>query len=97
MSDMVINHGSSKSEWFKNFLSGKGKGSNYFLSFDSAFDTSEVVRPRTNELLQKFITDDGEKFLWCTFSKDQIDYNFSNPDILYEFIEILRGFDKCIH
>ena len=89
MSDMVINHGSSKSEWFKNFLSGKGKGSNYFLSFDSAFDTSEVVRPRTNELLQKFITDDGEKFLWCTFSKDQIDYNFSNPDILYEFIEIL--------
>ena len=89
MSDIVINHGSSKSEWFKNFLSGKGKGSNYFLSFDNTFDTSEVVRPRTNELLQKFLTNEGDKFLWCTFSKDQIDYNFSNPDILYEFIEIL--------
>ncbi len=89
MSDIVINHGSSKSEWFKNFLCGEGKGSNYFLSFDKSFDTSEIIRPRTNKLLQKFKTNNGEKYLWCTFSKDQIDYNFSNPDILYEFIEIL--------
>ena len=31
MSDVVLNHASSKSIWFKNFLKGKGKGKDYFL------------------------------------------------------------------
>jgi sucrose phosphorylase len=27
--------------------------------------------------------------LWATFSEDQIDVNFANPDVLLEFLEIL--------
>ena len=90
MSDIVINHGSSKSHWFQNFINQEGKGSNYFINFDKLIDTSDVVRPRTNQLLQKFNTKKGDKYVWCTFSKDQVDYNFSNPEILYEFIMIIK-------
>ena len=89
MSDMVINHGSSKSQWFNDFINQDGEGSEYFISYDEPIDTSEVVRPRTNQLLQKFNTKNGVKHVWCTFSNDQIDYNFANPEILYEFIRII--------
>ena len=86
---MVINHGSSKSQWFNNFINQDGEGSEYFISYDEPVDTSEVIRPRTNQLLQKFNTKNGVKHVWCTFSNDQIDYNFANPEILYEFIRII--------
>ena len=89
MADVVINHGSSDSLWFKNFIKGEGKGSDYFLNFDEPFDTSKVVRPRTSDLLNPVETSDGIKYTWCTFSKDQVDYNFSNPVVLYEFVQII--------
>ena len=89
MADVVINHGSSESLWFKNFIKGKGKGSDYFLNFDEPFDTSKVVRPRTSDLLNPVETADGTKYIWCTFSKDQVDYNFSNPVVLFEFVQII--------
>ena len=89
MADVVINHGSSESLWFKNFIKGKGKGSDYFLNFDEPFDTSKVVRPRTSDLLNPVETSDGIKYTWCTFSKDQVDYNFSNPVVLFEFVQII--------
>ena len=89
MADVVINHGSSESLWFKNFIKGEGKGSDYFLNFDEPFDTSKVVRPRTSDLLNPVETTDGTKYTWCTFSKDQVDYNFSNPVVLFEFVQII--------
>ena len=89
MADVVINHGSSESLWFKNFIKGKGKGSDYFLNFDESFDTSKVVRPRTSDLLNPVKTTNGIKYTWCTFSKDQVDYNFSNPVVLFEFVQII--------
>ena len=89
MADVVINHGSSESLWFKNFIKGQGKGNDYFLNFDEPFDTSKVVRPRTSDLLNPVETTDGIKYVWCTFSKDQVDYNFSNPVVLFEFVQII--------
>ena len=89
MADVVINHGSSQGQWFKNFIRGRGKGYNYFLNFDEKFDTSKVVRPRTSDLLNPFKTSDGTKYVWSTFSKDQVDYNFSKPEVLYEFVLII--------
>ena len=97
MADVVINHGSSDSLWFKNFIKGKGKGSDYFLNFDEPFDTSKVVRPRTSDLLNPVETSDGIKYTWCTFSKDQVDYNFSNPVVLFEFVQIIIFYLSLIH
>ena len=50
---------------------------------------SLVTRPRTHPLLSKFETECGEKYIWTTFSDDQIDLNFENPKVLVKMVEIL--------
>ena len=55
MADMVINHSSARGLWFRNFLKNKKPGKNYFLTIDSKFDTSKVIRPRDHKLLKKLI------------------------------------------
>ncbi len=40
----------------------------------------------------------GEKQVWCTFSEDQVDLNFANPEVLIELIRIIQLYlDKGIH
>ncbi len=94
MFDGVINHVSSKSRWFQRFLDGTPHYKDFFISYDSYDDlTSEersaIFRPRTTDILTKFHTIDGEKHVWSTFSKDQIDLNYKNPEVLVRVIEIL--------
>jgi len=94
MFDGVINHVSSKSRWFQRFLDGTPHYKDFFISYDSYDDlTSEersaIFRPRTTDILTKFHTIDGEKHIWSTFSKDQIDLNYKNPEVLVRVIEIL--------
>lgn len=90
MADVVINHCSSENEWFINFLTGKDPGKDYFFTASPHDDLSMVVRPRTSDLLQKVTTTSGEQFVWCTFGHDQVDFDFSNPAVLLEFIKIIR-------
>ena len=52
-------------------------------------DLSSVTRPRTSKLLSKVETVNGEKYVWCTFSEDQVDYDFENSEVLKEFISII--------
>ncbi|MGB3558528.1 MAG: alpha-amylase family glycosyl hydrolase [Geitlerinemataceae cyanobacterium] len=89
MVDVVLNHVSSQSEWFAQFQQGIEPGCHYFIEVAPSTDVSEVVRPRSTPLLVKVETNRGEKYVWATFSDDQIDLNFSNPDVLIEFVEIL--------
>lgn len=89
MADLVINHCSSKNQWFLNFLRSKDPGSDYFVTASPDDDLSQVVRPRTTPLLKKVQTENGERHVWCTFSHDQVDLNFSNPEVLIEFIRIV--------
>ncbi|GLS83088.1 sugar phosphorylase [Paraferrimonas haliotis] len=90
MSDLVINHCSSRSGWFNNFRQGLSPGKDYFIEIDSDWDLSKVIRPRTNALSQTYRCNDGERQVWCTFSRDQVDFNFANPEVLLEFISIIR-------
>ncbi len=90
MADLVLNHCSSRSVWFENFKKGLSPGRGFFFEADDNFDVSKVVRPRTSELLQTVITHEGETKVWCTFSHDQIDFDFSNPEVLLEFVRIIR-------
>ena len=53
MADIVINHSSARGLWFKNFLKKKRPGKDYFLTVNSKFNTSKVVRPRDHKLLKK--------------------------------------------
>ncbi len=94
MFDGVINHVSSKSRWFQRFLDSTPHYKDFFISYDSYDDLtpeerSAIFRPRTTDILTKFYTIDGEKHVWSTFSKDQIDLNFKNPEVLIRVIEIL--------
>ena len=89
MADLVINHVSSKSEWFQNFLQQSGKGNDFFIVENPEKDLSKVTRPRNSPLLTAYKTKNGEKHVWTTFSADQVDLNFSNPEVLIEMIDIL--------
>jgi glycosidase len=89
MFDGVINHISSQSEWFKGFLNDDPKYSDYFIVVEDSPDLSKVVRPRALPLLTKFDTPSGEKQVWTTFSADQIDLNYQNPDVLLEILDVL--------
>lgn len=92
MSDLVINHMSSRSRWFDNFRKRVDPGKDYFFEADPKTDTSRVVRPRTSPLLVPVSTEDGERHVWCTFSEDQVDLNFRNPQVLVEFVNIIRHY-----
>ncbi|MDC3039618.1 alpha-amylase family glycosyl hydrolase [Candidatus Pelagibacter sp.] len=89
MADMVINHSSARGLWFKNFLKKKEPGKDYFLTVDSKFNTSNVVRPRDHKLLKEIKIFKKSDYLWRTFSPDQIDLNFKNPSVLIQFIKIM--------
>lgn len=88
MGDLVMNHASRYSDWFKNYLNNKKPHSDYFIEIDPETDLSDVTRPRSSPLLTPVHTANGEKFVWSTFSDDQIDVKFANPDVLFEYLDI---------
>ncbi|MFQ3209489.1 MAG: sucrose phosphorylase [Colwellia sp.] len=92
MSDLVINHCSSRSAWFDNFIKGEGQGSDYFFTALAGDNLSDVVRPRTSPLLKEVETGKGKKFVWCTFSHDQVDFDFRNPEVLKAFTSTIRQY-----
>nr|WP_297349299.1 sugar phosphorylase [uncultured Glaciecola sp.] len=90
MTDIVINHCSARSKWFENFSQQDGIGSDYFFTASPDDDLSMVVRPRTSDLLKSVDTPNGTKHVWCTFSHDQVDFDFRNPNVFIAFIDIIR-------
>ena len=92
MSDLVINHCSSRSAWFDNFIKGEGLGSDFFFTALPDDNLSDVVRPRTSPLLKEVDTGKGKQFVWCTFSHDQVDFDFRNPEVLKAFASIIRQY-----
>ncbi|MGD1922233.1 MAG: alpha-amylase family glycosyl hydrolase [Pleurocapsa sp.] len=94
MADLVLNHISSKSEWFEQFKQGIKPGCDYFIEADPATDLSAVVRPRSNPLLVEIDTVNGKKHIWATFSADQVDLDYTNPDVLLEIINIILFYLK---
>jgi len=94
MFDAVINHVSSQSRWFRKFLDGVPRYQDFFISYDSheeltPQERSLLFRPRSTDILTKFLALDGDKHVWSTFSRDQIDLNYRNPEVLMEVIDIL--------
>jgi len=89
MADLVLNHVSKSSPWFEGFIKCDERYMDYFITADPNQDFSKVIRPRTSPLLTPFETKDGTKYVWTTFSPDQIDLNFSNPEVLLEILTVL--------
>jgi sucrose phosphorylase len=80
MFDAVLNHISASSSWFQGFLNGDEKYKNYFIIIEE--DEALPVKTPVDTL-------NGKKLVWTTFSADQVDLNYQNPDLLLEMIDIL--------
>ncbi len=103
MFDAVLNHVSARSELFREYLNGNTRFECFFIAFDSpdqltADQRSKIFRPRTSDILTRFDTLRGSKYLWTTFSADQVDLNFRNPQVLLRVINgllfyVRRGAD----
>lgn len=89
MFDAVINHVSRQSAWFEGFVADDPAYADYFIVADPDLDYSQVTRPRALPLLTPVETASGPKQVWTTFSADQIDLNYANPDVLIEVLDLL--------
>lgn len=89
--DLVLNHCSATSVLFEEFLKGNNE---LFLSFASKeaispADLALVRRPRTSPLLTPYKTSSGNCWVWTTFSPDQVDFDWSNPETFLFFAKVL--------
>jgi glycosidase len=90
MFDYVVNHFSSKGQWFKNYLKSKKGFEKFAIDVDPSTNLSMVTRPRSLPLLSEYKKTDGQTVhLWTTFSADQIDFNFKSLDVLEKMIDVL--------
>jgi len=89
MFDLVLNHCSRWSEWFRNYTADVAPHRDYFIEMNPDTDLSAVMRPRNTPVLTAVHKDMDEAYVWTTFSSDQVDLNFANPDVLFEFFDIL--------
>ena len=87
--DLVLNHCSREHLWFIDYISGSKPGCDYFIEMEDQPQLSLVTRPRSSPLLAGVRTHRGMRHVWATFSNDQIDLNFKNPDVLIEILDIL--------
>lgn len=89
MFDAVINHASVSSRYFREFLKGTTGYRDFFIVADPGMDYSMVIRPRVLPLLTVFETWEGPKHIWTTFSEDQVDFNYKDPSVLLEILDLL--------
>ena len=94
MVDLVINHCSRQSLWFYDYVADVYPYNQFFIEVENkdAPELAMVTRPRTSSLLTLTRTHRGKKYLWATFSHDQIDLNFHSPEVLLEMLDILLGY-----
>ena len=90
MSDIVINHASIKSKYFKEFINNTEIYKNFFIALDDTQGYENVIRPRSSNLFHEIEINKKKIKLWCTFSHDQIDLNFKNPNVLLFFIKLIH-------
>ncbi len=89
MCDLVLNHMSAGGRWCREFLKGNPRYAGFFITATPGTNLSSVVRPRALPLTHVFAARGGEKMLWTTFSRDQVDLNYKNPRVLLEMIRVL--------
>ncbi len=84
MLDFVMNHLSQKNTWIQASLKGENPYQDFAMEMQGNEDTTAVFRPRTSPLFTRI----GNKLVWTTFSSDQIDVNYQNPQALLTMTEV---------
>jgi len=90
MFDAVINHMSAQSGWFRAYLDGDPAYAHFFRTESPEADLRSVTRPRTSPLLTPFPKADGSTVhVWTTFSADQVDLDYGDPETLLRILRVL--------
>ena len=90
MFDGVINHISQYSYWFKAYLQNDPNFKEFFIEVDPKIDLSNVVRPRALPLIHEYKDkDEKSRYIWTTFSKDQVDLNYANYKVMVAILDVL--------
>jgi sucrose phosphorylase len=92
MVDAVINHASVEGEWFTRWAKGDEEFAGFFRVADPAADLTDVVRAREHPLLTPITTSRGEEWVWTTFSADQADLDYGNPEVLLRILEVILAY-----
>jgi sucrose phosphorylase len=105
MADLIVNHVSSRSHQFQDFIE-HGEKSAYtemFLTYNRVFpggadesDLLKIYRPRPGLPFSKFSLANGEKrLLWTTFTGEQIDLDVRSPQGAGYLRKILLQFQSA--
>jgi glucosylglycerate phosphorylase len=92
MLDAVVNHTSASSPWFLGWRYGDPQYEDFYITRGPDTDVAQVVRPRTAPLLTPFDTATGRRWVWTTFSPDQVDLNYANPEVLLRVTQVLLDY-----
>lgn len=92
MTDLVLNHCSREHPLARRLWSGDAGAEHWFHVVDPAMDTSGVVRPRATPPITPLPNDPQGRGVWTTFSEDQIDFNYRNPEVLLEIIDVMAHY-----
>lgn len=87
--DAVINHVSQHSQYVRGFLADEPAFQGFCISLPADTDTHSVLRTRNLPLLHDYSSAKGTRYLWTTFSRDQVDLNYANPRVLLEVLDVL--------
>ena len=89
MADLVLNHVSASHPWVLQFLQREEPGCRCILAPDPEAGWSNVIRPRSSNLFTTLATIEGPRPVWSTFGPDQLDLDWSEPQVLLGFSELL--------
>ena len=89
--DLILNHCSRENLWFVDYIAGQPPACDYCIEVDPNANLALGTRPRSSPVLSGVRTPRGLRHVWTTFSNDQIDMNYANPDVLLEFVYSLAA------
>ncbi|MGI6494661.1 MAG: alpha-amylase family glycosyl hydrolase [Kiritimatiellia bacterium] len=92
--DGVVNHVSASSAYLKGYLAGDPRYADFFIDLPPDTDTRSVLRTRNSPPPARLPRGQTAppRWLWTTFSRDQPDLNFHNPEVLLEILDVLLGY-----
>ncbi len=94
MVDAVINHCSAQSDCFARWRDGDPAFRDFFRTASPDADLSATVRAREHPLLTPFTTVRGDEWVWTTFSADQADLDYRNPEVLLYVLSVLLTYAR---
>ena len=92
--DLVMNHVAQEHDWAVRARSGEGKYRSYFLMFPDR-ERPDAYERTLPEVFPDFApgnftwNEEAGSWVWTTFNSYQWDLNWANPDVFFEFADLI--------